>query len=77
MEENGHAAHLKKLSSGIKAKLFQRKNALALAHWLLGKHLALRWPDGREEARLITETEAKLWRFVLAPRPDQTDGRSD
>ncbi len=77
MEENGHAAHLKKLNSGIKAKLFQRKNALALAHWLLGKHLALRWPDGREEARLITETEAKLWRFVLAPRPDQTDGRSD
>lgn len=58
MEENGHDAHLKKMISGIKAKLFQRRNTVALARWLIGKHLVRRWPDGREEARMITETEA-------------------
>ncbi len=31
---------------------------MALARWLLGKHLVRQWADGRIEARLITEVEA-------------------
>ena len=42
----------------VEAKVLQQKKTIALARWLLGKHLVRRWPDGREEARLITETEA-------------------
>lgn len=42
----------------VEAQVLQRKRPIALARWLLGKHLVRRFPDGREEARLITETEA-------------------
>src|SRR5688500_2278654 len=38
--------------------MIQRKKTLALARWLLGKHLVRRFADGRIEARMITETEA-------------------
>jgi DNA-3-methyladenine glycosylase len=42
----------------VDLKVLQQKKTVALARWLLGKHLVRRWPDGREDARLITETEA-------------------
>ncbi len=42
----------------IPQALLQQKKTVALARWLLGKHLVRRHPDGRVEARMITETEA-------------------
>ena len=42
----------------VDPKVLQQKKTVALARWLLGKHLVRRFPDGREEARLICETEA-------------------
>ena len=42
----------------VDKNFFTRRNTVALARWLIGKHLVRRWPDGREEARMITETEA-------------------
>lgn len=42
----------------VDARILQQKKAVALARWLLGKFLVRRLPDGREEARLIVETEA-------------------
>lgn len=42
----------------IKAKALRGKNPVALARWLLGKHLVRRGADGRLDARLITEVEA-------------------
>lgn len=42
----------------VEAKELQPKRTVAQARWLLGKHLVRRFPDGREEARLIVETEA-------------------
>ncbi|MBL9199437.1 MAG: DNA-3-methyladenine glycosylase [Opitutaceae bacterium] len=39
-------------------ELFQQKRAVAIARGLIGRHLVRRYPDGRAEARLITETEA-------------------
>jgi DNA-3-methyladenine glycosylase len=42
----------------VDAKALQHKRAVALARWLLGKHLVRRRPNGCEDARLITETEA-------------------
>ncbi len=42
----------------IKAKELQAKKTVALARWLLGKHLVRRGRGGRETAHLITETEA-------------------
>lgn len=42
----------------VDKKFFTRRDTVALARWLIGKHLVRRWPDGREEARRITETEA-------------------
>lgn len=42
----------------VKAKVLRTKKTVALARWLLGKHLVRRWQDGRVEARLITEVEA-------------------
>ncbi len=42
----------------IKAKELQAKKTVALARWLIGKHLVRRHADGRIEARAITETEA-------------------
>jgi DNA-3-methyladenine glycosylase len=42
----------------VEAQLLQRKKTLALARWLLGKHLVRRFADGREDARMIVETEA-------------------
>jgi DNA-3-methyladenine glycosylase len=42
----------------IKAKELRAKNTVALARWLLGKHLVRRGPDGRAVAHRITEVEA-------------------
>lgn len=42
----------------IKAKELQAAPAPILARWLLGKHLVVRQPGGRCEARVIVETEA-------------------
>jgi DNA-3-methyladenine glycosylase len=42
----------------IKAKALRAKNTVTLGRWLLGKHLVRRLPDGRIDARLITEVEA-------------------
>ena len=42
----------------IKAKELRAKKTVALARWLLGKHLVRRLPRGGAEARLITEVEA-------------------
>jgi DNA-3-methyladenine glycosylase len=42
----------------VKAKELQRRKSVALARWLLGKHLVRRLPDGRVDARVILETEA-------------------
>ena len=42
----------------IKAKELRAKKTVALARWLLGKHLVRRRADGRIDARLITEVEA-------------------
>ena len=46
------------MTARIEAKVLQQKKTVALARWLLGKHLVRRLPDGREEARMIVETEA-------------------
>jgi DNA-3-methyladenine glycosylase len=42
----------------IKAKELRAKKTVALARWLLGKHLVRRRAGGRLDARLITEVEA-------------------
>jgi DNA-3-methyladenine glycosylase len=42
----------------IKAKELQAKKTVALARWLIGKHLVRRRADGRIETHVITETEA-------------------
>lgn len=42
----------------VEAELLQTKKTVALARWLLGKHLVRRAPDDRIDARLIVETEA-------------------
>jgi DNA-3-methyladenine glycosylase len=42
----------------VDAKVLQQKKTISLARWLLGKHLVRRFPDGRVEARMITEVEA-------------------
>jgi DNA-3-methyladenine glycosylase len=42
----------------IKAKVLRTKKTIAIARWLLGKHLVRRLPDGRVDARMITEIEA-------------------
>ena len=42
----------------LEAKELQVKKTVALARWLLGKHLVRRHGDGQIEARMIVETEA-------------------
>lgn len=42
----------------VDVKVLQQKKTVMLARWLLGKFLVRRLPDGREDARLIVETEA-------------------
>lgn len=42
----------------VEENLLRQKKAVALARWLLGKYLVRRFPDGRIDARMITETEA-------------------
>ena len=42
----------------IEPQVLQQKKTVALARWLLGKYLVRRLPDGREDARMILETEA-------------------
>lgn len=42
----------------VEAEVLQLKKTVALARWLLGKHLVRRMPDGRTDARMIVETEA-------------------
>jgi DNA-3-methyladenine glycosylase len=42
----------------VDVKVLQQKKTVALARWLLGKHLVRRSADGREDARMIVEVEA-------------------
>ena len=42
----------------VDVKVLQQKKTVALARWLLGKHLVRRYADGREDARMIVEVEA-------------------
>ena len=42
----------------IETKALQGKKTVALARWLIGKYLVRRCADGREDARMIVETEA-------------------
>src|SRR3982750_2212294 len=42
----------------IDVKHLQTRKTVSLARWLLGKYLVRRWPDGRDEARMIIEVEA-------------------
>ena len=44
------------MESVVEAEVLRTKKTVALARWLLGKHLVRRRPDGRTEARLIIET---------------------
>jgi DNA-3-methyladenine glycosylase len=46
------------MSARIQVNVLQQKKTVALARWLLGKHLVRRFPDGRIDARMIVETEA-------------------
>lgn len=42
----------------VEAQVLQQKKTVALARWLLGKHLVRRRADGALDARMIVETEA-------------------
>jgi len=46
------------MSEILQAKVFQRKNTVAVARGLIGQVLARRYADGRETRHVITETEA-------------------
>jgi DNA-3-methyladenine glycosylase len=46
------------MKATVAVEIFQQKKAVALARWLVGKHLVRRLADGRLDARRITETEA-------------------
>ncbi len=46
------------MESVVEAEVLRTKKTVALARWLLGKHLVRRRADGQTEARLIVETEA-------------------
>lgn len=46
------------MSRRVEVKVLQQKKTVALARWLLGKHLVRRFADGAEDARMIVETEA-------------------
>jgi DNA-3-methyladenine glycosylase len=50
----------------IQPEVFRSKRTVALARWLLGKVLVRRLPDGREDARMIVETEAYTGEADLA-----------
>lgn len=50
--------HQNRIHPTVEAQILQTKKTVALARWLLGKHLVRRLPDGRSEARMIVETEA-------------------
>ncbi len=45
---------------------FQSVKTVTIARWLIGKYLVRRFADGREEARMITETEAYVGEHDLA-----------
>lgn len=42
----------------VEAEVLRTKKTVALARWLLGKHLVRCFPGGGREARMIVETEA-------------------
>lgn len=46
------------MANPVSASFLQETGTVALARWLLGKHLVRRLDDGRVEARRIVETEA-------------------
>lgn len=62
----------------VEAQVLQQKKTVALARWLLGKHLVRRLADGRIESRMIVETEAYRGETDLAchARAGRT-GRTD
>ena len=51
-------ANTSDMESVVEAEVLRTKKTVALARWLLGKHLVCRRADGPVEARLILETEA-------------------
>lgn len=62
----------------VEAQQLQEKKTVAIARWLLGKHLVRRFAEGRIDARMITETEAyhgerDLACHARAGRTDRTD----
>jgi DNA-3-methyladenine glycosylase len=62
----------------VEAQVLRQKKTVALARWLLGKHLVRRFDDERIDARMITETEAYVGEKDLAchARAGRT-GRTD
>ncbi len=50
----------------VDPEVFQQKKAVAIARWLIGKHLVRRRADGRLDARRIVETEAYVGERDLA-----------
>lgn len=46
------------MTQWVEAERLQEKKVIAMARWLLGKHLVRRFPEGREDARMIVEVEA-------------------
>lgn len=52
---DSHTSGMKRV---VEAELLRTKKTVALARWLLGKHLVRRQADGRAVSRLIIETEA-------------------
>lgn len=46
------------MGTPVKAKVFEQKNTVALARWLIGRILVRRRESGEESRHMITETEA-------------------
>ncbi|MDP3071976.1 MAG: DNA-3-methyladenine glycosylase [Opitutaceae bacterium] len=46
------------MKATVASEFFQQKKPVALARWLIGKHLVRRRADGSVDARMICETEA-------------------
>ncbi|MBL9186412.1 MAG: DNA-3-methyladenine glycosylase [Opitutaceae bacterium] len=54
------------MKATVAPEVFQQKKPVALARWLIGRHLVRRLTDGATEARMILETEAYVGERDLA-----------